>query len=239
MMLGWSAEQMKTMRDGSKTMSKAGFAIFTWALVTGMAMAESSLSTAQAIGMSFLVYAASAQLAALPLIAGDFPLWTIFVTAIIVNLRFVVFSAGIQPYFKNRSFWKRSVLGYLNGDLNFALFMSRFPKYQKDPSHLPFFLGMSLTNWSIWQIGSLAGIFLAGAVPDSWGLGFAGTLALIAILLPMLDHLSARLAALSALLVALLADGLPYKLSIVLAVIVAILVGIMCDRFTKKERGAI
>jgi hypothetical protein len=39
--------------------------------------------------------------------------------------------------------------------------------------------------------------------------------------------------------VALLADGLPYKLSIVLAVIVAILVGIMCDRFTKKERGAI
>jgi predicted branched-subunit amino acid permease len=189
--------------------------------------------------MSLLVYAGSAQLAALPLIAGDFPLWTIFVTAIIVNLRFIIFSAGIQPYFKNRSFWKRSVLGYLNGDLNFALFMSKFPRHQKDPSHLPFFLGMSLTNWSIWQIGSLVGIFLAGAVPDSWGLGFAGTLALIAILLPMLDHLSARLAALSALLVALLANDLPYKLSIVLAVIVAILVGIMCDRFTKKERSAV
>jgi len=126
----------------------------------------------------------------------------------------------------------------LNGDLNFALFMSRFPKYQKDPSHLPFFLGMSLTNWSIWQIGSLTGIFVAGAVPDSWGLGFAGTLALIAILLPMLDQLSARLAALSALLVALLANDLPYKLSIVLAVVVAIFVGIMCDRFIKREGGA-
>jgi predicted branched-subunit amino acid permease len=236
-MVIWFSNNKKYLLEGSKTMSKAGFAIFTWALVTGMAMAESSLSTSQAIGMSFLVYAASAQLAALPLIAGDFPLWTIFVTAIIVNLRFVVFSAGIQPYFKNKSFWKRSVLGYLNGDLNFALFMSRFPKYQKNPTHLPFFLGMSLTNWSIWQIGSLVGIFLAGAVPDAWGLGFAGTLALIAILLPMLDHLSARLAALSALLVALLADGLPYKLSIVLAVIVAILVGIMCDRFIKKERS--
>jgi predicted branched-subunit amino acid permease len=96
---------------------------------------------------------------------------------------------------------------------------------------------MSLTNWSVWQIGSLVGIFLAGAVPDSWGLGFAGTLALIAILLPMLDQLSARLAALSALLVALLANDLPYKLSIVLAVVAAILVGIMCDRFIKKEGG--
>jgi predicted branched-subunit amino acid permease len=98
---------------------------------------------------------------------------------------------------------------------------------------------MSLTNWSVWQIGSLVGIFIAGAVPDAWGLGFAGTLALIAILLPMLDQLSARLAALSALLMALLSNDLPYKLSIVLAVVVAILVGIMCDRFTKKERGAV
>jgi predicted branched-subunit amino acid permease len=116
--------------------------------------------------------------------------------------------------------------------------MSKYPRYQKDPSHLPFFLGMSLTNWSIWQMGSLVGIFLAGAVPDSWGLGFAGTLALIAILLPMLDQLSAKLAALSAVFVAILANDLPYKLSIVLAVLVAILVGIMCDRLTKKERGA-
>jgi len=122
-------------------MSKAGFAIFTWALVTGMAMAESSLSATQAIGMSFLVYAGSAQLAALPLIAGDFPLWTIFVTAIIVNLRFIIFSAGIQPYFKNRSFWKRSVLGYLNGDLNFALFMSKVPKIPKRPISFTVFLG--------------------------------------------------------------------------------------------------
>jgi predicted branched-subunit amino acid permease len=85
----------------------------------------------------------------------------------------------------------------------------------------------------------LVGIFIAGAVPDSWGLGFAGTLALIAILLPMLDHLSARLAALSALVVALLSNDLPYKLSIVLAVLVAILVGIMSERFIKKERGAV
>ncbi|MFM1870156.1 MAG: hypothetical protein RLY99_900, partial [Pseudomonadota bacterium] len=89
-------------------MSKAGFAIFTWALVTGMAMAESSLTTWQAIGMSLLVYAGSAQLAALPLMAGDFPFWTIFLTAAVVNLRFVIFSAGLQPFFKDRTLWKRS-----------------------------------------------------------------------------------------------------------------------------------
>ncbi len=217
-------------------MSKAGFAIFTWALVTGMAMAESSLTTWQAIGMSLMVYAGSAQLAALPLMAGDFPFWTIFLTAAVVNLRFVIFSAGLQPFFKDRTLWKRSVLGYLNGDLTFALLMSRYPQYRQDPSHLPFFLGMSLTNWTIWQIGSLVGILMAGMIPDSWGLGFAGTLALIAILLPMLDGLPTRLAALSALVIALVANDLPYKLSIVLAVMVAIGVGIASDRLMKTGR---
>jgi predicted branched-subunit amino acid permease len=232
----WLSNHKKYLLEGSQTMSKAGFAIFTWALVTGMAMAESSLTTWQAIGMSLLVYAGSAQLAALPLMAGDFPFWTIFLTAAVVNLRFVIFSAGLQPFFKDRTLWKRSFLGYMNGDLTFALLMSRYPQYRADPSHLPFFLGMALTNWTIWQIGSLVGIFVAGVVPDSWGLGFAGTLALIAILLPMLDGLPTRLAALSALIVALLANDLPYKLSIVCAVVVAIVVGIASDRLIKTKR---
>jgi len=234
----WLANNKKHLLEGSKTMSKAGFAIFTWALVTGMAMAESSLTTWQAIGMSLFVYAGSAQLAALPLMAGNFPFWTIFLTAAVVNLRFVIFSAGLQPFFKDRTLWKRSILGYLNGDLTFALLMSRYPQYRADPSHLPFFLGMSLTNWTIWQIGSLLGIFLAGAVPDAWGLGFAGTLALIAILLPMLDGLSMRLSALTALAVALAANDLPYKLSIVLAVLAAIAVGIASDRLIRQRSDA-
>ncbi len=96
---------------------------------------------------------------------------------------------------------------------------------------------MSLTNWTIWQTGSLIGIFLAGAVPDAWGLGFAGTLALIAILLPMLDGLSMRLAAITALVVALAANDLPYKLSIVLAVLAAIVVGIASDRLFRQRKG--
>ncbi len=212
-------------------MGHSGFAVFTWALVTGIAMAKSDISTAEAVGMSLLVYAGSAQLAALPLIAGNFPFWTIFLTAIIVNLRFVIFSAGIQPYFKDKSYWKRSILGYINGDLTFALFMSRYPSADGNPSHAPFFIGMAAANWTVWQTGSLAGIFLASFIPGSWGLAYAGTLALIAILLPMLDGWSSRLAAVSAAVAALATVDLPYKLNIVVAVLVAITVGIVSESY--------
>jgi len=233
--LAWSDGHRAAAWDGFRTMSRSGFAIFTWALVTGVAMAKSGLTTGEAVGMSFLVYAGSAQLAALPLIAGNFPIWTIWLTAAIVNLRFVISSAGIQPHFKDRAFWKRSVLGYLNGDLNFAFFMARYPDPHGDRFALPFFLGMSLTNWCIWQTGSMLGIYLASLIPEAWGLGFAGTLALIAILLPMVDHGSAMFTAIAAAIVALLTVNLPFKLNLVLSVLTAIIVGMLMDQYNAKK----
>ena len=49
--------------------------------------------------MSLLVYAGSAQLAALPLIVAGAPLWVIVATGLITNLRFVIYSAALRPYF--------------------------------------------------------------------------------------------------------------------------------------------
>ena len=60
------------------------------------------------MGMSVLVFAATAQLGALPLIASARPLWLIFLTGLMLNLRFVIFSASIAPVFHagpGRSAW--------------------------------------------------------------------------------------------------------------------------------------
>src|SRR5687768_5097994 len=89
--------------DFRKAGFKEGFKVSTgvmpgmaaWGLVTGMAMVQSGLTLWQALGMTFVVYAGSAQLAALPLIAAGVPIWVIFVTSIVVNLRFVIFAAAI------------------------------------------------------------------------------------------------------------------------------------------------
>ena len=235
----WSVQQRAAFFEGSQRMSRAGFAIFTWALVTGVAMAESGIGVAESVGISLLVYAGSAQLAALPLILGNFPIWTIWLTAVVVNLRFVISSAGLQPHFKEKSLWQRFVIGYLNGDLTFAFFISRYPVVIQDKSRLPFYLGMALTNWVIWQTGSMLGIFLSGFVPESWGLGFAGTLALIGIVLPMIESRSARYAAVTAAMVAVLAISLPYKLNLILAILSAVVVGITTDRLLKTKKAGV
>lgn len=227
--MAWSKGRKQAWRDGFLTMTQSGLAVFTWALVTGIAMAQSGLGTYEAIGMSLLVYAGSAQLAALPLMMGGFPLWTIWLTATIVNLRFLIFSAALQGHFKDRDFGKRSFLGYMNGDLTFAFFMSRYAMDTSDPHRATFFLGMATTNWMIWQTGSIIGILGGSLIPLAWGLNFAGTLALMAVLLPMLENRAMILSTGCALLAAILTIDLPYKLNLVVAVLAAIVVGTLCD----------
>ena len=68
-------------------------------MISGVAMVKGGLAVPWAIAMSLLVYAGSAQLAALPLIVAGAPLWVIVATGLITNLRFVIYSAALRPYF--------------------------------------------------------------------------------------------------------------------------------------------
>lgn len=94
-------------------------------------------------------------------------------------------------------------------------------------------MGLQLANWVLWQIGSITGILFASQIPNSWGLEFAGAIALVVIIAPMLDRASARWAAVTAGAVAVMTYGLPFRLNIVLAIIAAIVVGMKTDKSPK------
>ena len=240
---GWSQQQQSAWRGGLKTMSRSALAIFSWAVVTGLAMGKSSLSTEQALAMSLFVFAGSAQLAALPLIGAGFSVFTILITALIVNLRFVIFSIGVQAHFSHLPAWRRATLGYFTADFGYLMYTSRFGEVQteaerkNDSYYRTYFMyGLATGNWSIWQAGSILGIMGASQIPNEWGLEFAGTLALIAVIVPMLDHRAARWAAVVAAMVAILTYSLPLKLNLTAAILAAIVVGILADRSSKVMR---
>jgi predicted branched-subunit amino acid permease len=203
--------------------------IFAWGLVTGVAMIKSGMGLPLALAMSFSVFAGSAQLATMPLMASGAPLWVIWGTAACVNLRFVVFSAAWRPYVMGYSRWQRLRLAYFTADLNHVMFMRRFPKPESAPEHLPYFWGGALTNWVSWQVSSLLGILFGGQLPTAWGLGFAGTLALLGLLASLLGSGAAWLAAAVAGTAAVAAYALPLKLNIVVAIAAALALGLLMD----------
>jgi predicted branched-subunit amino acid permease len=209
--------------------------IAVWGLLTGVAMVKSGLPLALALLMSAIVFAGSAQLAVLPLLVTGAPLWVVWATALCVNLRFIVFSAGWRPYFAHLPFWQRVRLGYFTADLNFVIFMRRFPEARPAPEQLPYFWGGMAMNWTSWQVPSLAGILLAERIPTSWGLGFAGTLALLGLLYSLVADRATLVAAIVAGVAAVAAYSLPLKLNIVVAIAAAVVVGLLIDHTSPRR----
>jgi predicted branched-subunit amino acid permease len=212
--------QQQAFREGLRAGMPSWFGVAAWGLVVGVAMIKTSLTLWQSLGMTLLVFAGSAQLAALPLIAAGAPVWVIFATALVVNLRFVIFSALLAPHFSGLPWRTRAWLGFLTGDVTVAIFMQRFPDLTPDARKLPYLKGLIYPNWSSWQVGSILGILLGSQIPTSWGLDFAGTLAILCITLPLLMNHATLFGAVVAAIVALLAAHMPYKLGLLLAVIV-------------------
>jgi predicted branched-subunit amino acid permease len=165
---------------------------------------------------------------------GGAPLWVVWATAFCVNLRFIVFSAGWRPYLAHLPFWQRVRMGYFTADLNFVIFMRRFPEPRPAPEQPPYFWGGVLTNWTSWQAPSLAGILLADRIPSAWGLGFAGTLALLGLLYSLVADRATLIAAAVAGCAAVAAYAMPLKLNIVVAIAVAVAIGLLVDHSTPR-----
>ncbi|MEY3713822.1 MAG: hypothetical protein RL321_1442 [Pseudomonadota bacterium] len=209
--------------------------IFAWGLVTGVAMVKSGLSTLDATILSLLAYAGSAQLAAMPLIAALAPLWLVTLTAVIVNLRFVVYTALLRPHFTHLPAGRRLWLGYIVGDIMFVRFTTLLQQEPNYPHKVAYYTGGALANWVIWQVSSLIGIFAAAAIPASWGLELAGTLALVALLVPLCRQWPALAGAIAAAIVAVLANSLPLRLGLLCGVIAGIVVALVVERRSRHS----
>lgn len=223
-------------RLGVTDMAGTCLGIAAWGLVTGVAMVKSGMDAPMAIFMSLAVYAGSAQLAVMPLLAVGAPLWVVWLTAACVNLRFVIFSSLWRSYFQYLPLRQRLAIGYFSGDVIFVAFMKRFPRTEPQAGQVPYFWGAACANWLAWQVPSIAGILLANAVPLSWGLGFAGVLALTGVLLSLLQDRATWLATLVAGTAAIAAFALPLKLNILVAIAAAVAAGLTIEAADRRLR---
>jgi len=202
-------DHVSALREGALASVPLMIGIVPWGVVAGVAMVSAGLTQAQAVAMSVLVFAGSAQLAVLPLLIAKAPLWVMYATALVVNLRYVIYSAVLAPHFEHLSRAWRALLSYITVDGMFALFAGKFQPEEAKPHKHWFYLGGSLVMWTGWQVSSWVGIFAGELIPRAWSLEFSATLALIAVLVPLLFDRAAVCAALAAGGVALVAARWP------------------------------
>lgn len=230
-----SGGRAAALRAGFWDMVPTFPATIAWGLVTGVAMAQSGIGLLKAYVFSTVAYAGSAQLAVLPLMVGHAPVWVITLTALMVNLRFVIYSAALKSTLGELPLARRSALAYLIGDMTFAIFM-RTGSHHAPAERPTYFAGMALTNFLLWHVGSYIGLLAAGAIPAEWGLDFAGMLALLALLVPMLGSPPALAGSVVAGLLGIVLYPLPARTGLVVATLAGIVAGLLVEQWQRVRR---
>lgn len=220
--------------EGVKASAALSPGLCAWGLMTGVAMVNAGMSPFESVFMTLVVFAGSAQLAAIPLLAVDAPMWVILATGACVNLRFVVFSAHLRSYLMIWPRWQRLVTGYFTADLSYVQFIQRFPRPATDTAgqraEQAFLAGHYGLNWIAWVLTGLIGIGLAQAVPAHWGLGFAGILALVGVTCSLTTTRLRMVSAVVAGAAGVAAIALPFKLNIVAGIAAAVALCMLLER---------
>ncbi len=224
-------------REGLRTVLPFSVGAIPWAIVTGLAMRSTGLSELESIGMSVLVFAATAQLGALPLIASGAPLWLVFLTGLVLNLRFVIFSASIAPAFHARPWAQRLASSYLLTDNAFSLLSPRLLTADDPHWRWGYYLVPTLYGWLQWQCFVLVGVLGTDILPRDWSLEFMATIALMVMLVPMARTRPMLLAALAGGISAVLLRGLPLRLGLFAGIAIGIVTGFAAEHWqTRGER---
>jgi 4-azaleucine resistance transporter AzlC len=205
-----------------------------FAVVSGIAAVEAGLDVSQAVGLSVIVFAGASQLAALELLGRDTPIGIVVVTAVVINLRMLMYSASIAPYLRDVSARVRAGLAYVLTDQAYALSLTAF-RSDRPVDRTAYYLGVAVALWAVWQVATVGGIVLGSGVPDAWGLEFAVPLIFLALLVPAIEDRQTGLAAVVGGTVAVAGTGLPLNLGLLVGASGGIAAGLGADRLGERD----
>jgi 4-azaleucine resistance transporter AzlC len=198
-------------------------------MIYGALALEAGLSPLLAQAMSCIVFAGSAQFIMAQLVGSGSPLLIIIVTACLVNLRHMLYSASLAPYTHHLPPRWKWALAYLLTDEAYAVGITGYQAAGEKQRKHWYVLGAGLGLWSTWQLSTAVGIFLGGQIPASWSLDFALPLTFIALVVPVLTDRASLAAALVAGVAAVAAAGLPLNLGLIVAAVTGMLAGLLLE----------
>lgn len=207
-------------------------AVIPFGIITGVAMVASGIPPLVAMLMSVVVFAGASMVASAQLLASQAPALLIIFTTLVINLRFMMYSASLRTHFAHVPLKQRLAVAYLTADNVYALVLNRFAEHPQDPGKFEYFLGAGLLVWAVWQGAVLAGILIGAGVPPAWRLEFAAPLAFIALSIPFLRDRATVIAALAAAVAVVAFQDVPLRLNIILAAATGIAAGLV---FAKRK----
>jgi len=148
----------------------------------GISAVNMGLSVLEAVLISMFNLTSAGQLAGAPIIAAFGSLWELAATQVVINLRYSLMSVSLsQKLGKNVRFFDRLWIAFCNTDEIFAVASGN-----KGAVGKRYMLGLSLTPYFGWALGTLLGAVAGDILPEivASSLGVALYCMFIAIVVP-------------------------------------------------------
>lgn len=151
-------------------------------LLWGTLAAAKGISPLEAVLMSVIVFAGSAQFVAVDMWRDPVPALLLTFTALIINVRHVLMSASLSRHVEAIPRVWHPLLAYFLVDESWALAERRV---LETPLTLAYYLGITLPLAATWWISTGVGAMLGRALgdPSAYGIDFAFSAMFIAILM--------------------------------------------------------
>lgn len=143
-----------------------GFAAGVVEKTAGLSVVEIGL-------ISLLLYAGSGQFIAAAMIGANSPALAIIFTIFFINLRHLLMSAAISPYFRHLTPFKNVFIGSLLTDETFGVAMNEAAS--KKLINEKWMYGLNITAYLNWFLANITGAFFGAWIsnPEKFGLDFA------------------------------------------------------------------
>lgn len=224
-----SAAHRTAFKAGARDTLPILTGIVPLAIIVGLTAVEFGFTPFEITVMSAIVFAGAAQLAAVALMADGSPIVVVVVTAVLINVRFTLYSVSLAPHVRSLSRLRKAVYSFLLVDINYALSIPRYHEQDALRTHW-YYLGAGTALWTAWIIATALGAGVGIGIPAWFPAGLILPLVFIALASPLLRGRPAVATAIVAGVVATAAAPLEYNLGLLLGVGAGLAVGVTLNR---------
>jgi predicted branched-subunit amino acid permease len=228
---------IEEMRRGAMANLPVGASVAAYGSVLGMLSAQKGLTWVQLLAMNLSVFAGSAQFAMVEMWAPPLPVVEMILAVLIINMRYLLIGASLNPLFKGKSLAHKAGIMHLVADENWAVTMAAC---RGGGATTGFLLGGGLCLCTVWSVGTLLGHQLGALIdqPQRLALDFAFVAVFTALTVSMWRGKSDIVPWLTAAALAIAAERwLPGKWYIVIGGIGGAMVPALQSVFTSTKRG--
>jgi 4-azaleucine resistance transporter AzlC len=230
---------MKALVKGMHANIPLAISAMSYGGVFGVLSANHGVSWVEMLAMDLLMFAGSAQLVMIEMWSSSVPVFAVGLAVLIINIRYLLIGASLQPVFEGRPLWQKMLCMHLVADENWAVTIAAHRDSGTSPA---FLVGGGLLLVTAWTAATIGGNLLGGLVmePRRWGLDFAFIAVFAALTMSLWQGKDDFLPWLVAAVLAVAGEHLmPGKLYIALGGVGGALTAVILDRVKNRKHVAI